>query len=118
MDDLRKMLDEFKNNYAYIYTRYAVGVREDNELIYRILNGMMDRIEDIERQNNRAEIVEDKKMTNGDWLRSQGDEEMAELIAQGEAYARALSVTEGDNKSAFIVKDAIIKWLEEEHEDD
>lgn len=87
-------------------------------LIYKILSGMMDRIEDIERQNNRAEIVEDKKMTNGDWLRSQGDEEMAELIAQGEAYARALSVTEGDDKSAFIVKDAIIKWLEEEHEDD
>jgi hypothetical protein len=43
---------------------------------------------------------------------------MAELIAQGEAYVRALSVTEGADKSAFIVKDAIIKWLEEEHEDD
>lgn len=34
-------------------------------------------------------------MTNGDWLRSQGDEEMAELIAQGEAYARVFSVIEG-----------------------
>lgn len=57
-------------------------------------------------------------MTNGDWLRSQGDEELAELIAQGEVYARAFSVIEGDDESAFIVKDAIIKWLNEEHEDD
>jgi hypothetical protein len=57
-------------------------------------------------------------VNNGDWLRSQGDDEMAELIAQGEAYARAISVIEGADKSAFIVKDMIVKWLGSEHEDD
>lgn len=60
MNDLRKMLDEFKSNYVYIHTRYAVGVREDNELIYKILDGMMKRIETIEMQNSRAEIVENE----------------------------------------------------------
>lgn len=57
-------------------------------------------------------------MTNREWLNSLNDEEMAELIAQGEAYARAISVIEGDDESAFIVKDMIIKWLKKEHEED
>ena len=57
MNDLREMLDEFKNNYVYIQMgTYATCVHGDNELIYRILSGMMDRIE----QNSKTEIVEDK----------------------------------------------------------
>ena len=54
MDDLREMLDEFRDNYAYIQVgTCTTGVRKDNELIYRILNEMMNRIE-------LHEIVEDK----------------------------------------------------------
>lgn len=62
MNDLREMLDEFRHKYAYIQADgYTTGVHRDNELIYRILSEMMDRIETIERQNNRVEIVEDEK---------------------------------------------------------
>lgn len=57
MNDLREMLNEFKDNYVYTQVGMCTtGVRKDNELIYRILNGMMDRIE----QNSKTEIVEDK----------------------------------------------------------
>ena len=47
-----------------------------------------------------------KTMTNGDWLRAQDDETMADFIAEGEAYARVLSVTDGDD-GTIIVKDKI-----------
>ena len=58
MNDLRKMLDEFKNKYVCIQVdEHSAIVHGDNDLIYKILSGMMDRIEAIERQNNRAEIV-------------------------------------------------------------
>lgn len=55
-------------------------------------------------------------MTNGEWLRAQDDETIADFIAEGEAYARALSVTDGDD-GTIIVKDMIIKWLQAEHEE-
>ncbi|WP_295155225.1 hypothetical protein [Selenomonas sp. AE3005] len=55
-------------------------------------------------------------MTNGEWLRAQDDETMADFIAEGEAYARVLSVTDGDD-GTIIVKDMIIKWLQAEHEE-
>lgn len=55
-------------------------------------------------------------MTNGDWLRAQDDEPLADLIAQGEAYARVLSVTDGDD-GTIIVKDMITKWLKAEHKE-
>lgn len=54
-------------------------------------------------------------MTNGEWLRKQDDETLADFIANGEAYSRALSVAYGD-KGTFIVKDMIVKWLQAEHE--
>lgn len=54
-------------------------------------------------------------MTNSEWLRKQDDETLADFIAEGEAYARALSVTSG-NDGTFIVKDMIVKWLQAEHE--
>ena len=58
MNDLIEMLDEFRDKYVYIQEgMYTTGVRRDNELIYRILNEMMNRIE---LQNSKAEIVEDK----------------------------------------------------------
>lgn len=55
-------------------------------------------------------------MTNGEWLRAQDDETMAAFIAEGEAYARVLSVTDGDD-GAIIVKETITKWLQSEHEE-
>lgn len=55
-------------------------------------------------------------MTNGEWLRAQDDETMADFIAEGEAYARVLSVTDGDN-GVIIVKENITKWLQSEHEE-
>ena len=55
-------------------------------------------------------------MTNGEWLRAQDDETIADFIAEGEAYARVLSVTDGDD-GTIIVKDMIIKWLQAEHEE-
>ena len=54
-------------------------------------------------------------MTNGEWLRAQDDESLADFIAEGEAYARALSVTDGAD-GTIIVKDIITKWLKAEHE--
>ena len=57
-----------------------------------------------------------KAMTNGEWLRKQDDETMADLIAQGEAYARVLSVTDNDD-GTIIVKDMITKWLKAEHKE-
>lgn len=54
-------------------------------------------------------------MTNGDWLRAQDDETIADFIAEGEAYARALSVTGDDG--TIIVKDMITKWLKAEHKE-
>lgn len=56
-------------------------------------------------------------MTNGAWLRLLDDESLADFIAEGEAYARALSVTDGAD-GTIIVKDIITKWLEAEHEED
>ena len=63
MNDLRKMLDEFKNKCVYMrqWDKHLAIVHGDNELIYRILSEMMGRIEAIERQNNRAEITEGEK---------------------------------------------------------
>ena len=62
MNDLRKMLEEFKNKYIYIQAdEHLAIVHGDNELIYRILNGMMNHIETIELQNSEAKIVEDEK---------------------------------------------------------
>ncbi len=55
-------------------------------------------------------------MTNGEWLRAQDDEAMADFIAEGEAYARVLSVTDGAN-GTIIVKDMIAKWLKAEHKE-
>ncbi|WP_303840958.1 hypothetical protein [Selenomonas ruminantium] len=55
-------------------------------------------------------------MTNGEWLRAQDDETIADFIAEGEAYARALSVTDGDD-GTIIVKDKITKWLKAEHKE-
>lgn len=58
MNNLREMLDEFTKKYVYIQVDGHLGlVRGDNELIYKILSEMMNRIETIERQNNRVEIV-------------------------------------------------------------
>lgn len=58
MNDLREMLDEFTKKYVYIQVDGHLRlVRGDNELIYKILSEMMNRIETIERQNNRVEIV-------------------------------------------------------------
>ncbi|WP_028130252.1 hypothetical protein [Selenomonas sp. AE3005] len=55
-------------------------------------------------------------MTNGEWLRAQGDEIVADFIAEGEAYARVLSVTD-DVDGTIIVKDMITKWLKAEHKE-
>jgi hypothetical protein len=55
-------------------------------------------------------------MTNGEWLRAQDDETMADFIAEGEAYARVLSVTDGDG-GVIIVKENITKWLKAEHKE-
>lgn len=55
-------------------------------------------------------------MTNGEWLRAQDDETMADFIAEGEAYARVLSVTKGAD-GTIIVKDLITKWLKADHEE-
>jgi hypothetical protein len=55
-------------------------------------------------------------MTNGEWLRAQDDETLADFIAEGEAYVRVLSVTDGAD-GTIIVKDMITKWLQSEHEE-
>ena len=55
-------------------------------------------------------------MTNGEWLRKQDDETMADFIAEGEAYARVLSVTNGDD-GVIIVKENITKWLKAEYKE-
>lgn len=55
-------------------------------------------------------------MTNGEWLREQDDETVADFIAEGEAYARVLSVTDGAD-GTIIVKDMITKWLKAEREE-
>jgi ribose 5-phosphate isomerase RpiB len=55
-------------------------------------------------------------MTNGEWLRTQDDETMADFIAEGEAYARVLSVTNGAD-GTIIVKENIKKWLKAEYEE-
>ena len=55
-------------------------------------------------------------MTNGEWLRAQDDETLAAFIAEGEAYARVLSVTDGAD-GTIIVKDMITKWLKAEHKE-
>ena len=54
-------------------------------------------------------------MTNSEWLRKQDDETLADFIAEGEAYARVISATQGYD-GTFIVKDMIMKWLQAEHE--
>ena len=75
----------------------------------------------IERLKNLAEnikipqLIGQRIMTNGEWLRKQDDETLADFIAEGEAYARVLSVAYG-NDGTFIVKDMIVKWLQAEHE--
>lgn len=55
-------------------------------------------------------------MTNGEWLRNQDDKTLAEFIAEGEAYARALSVTRGDD-GTIINTETLVKWLQSEHEE-
>jgi hypothetical protein len=55
-------------------------------------------------------------MTNREWLSSQDDETIADFIAEGEAYARVLSVTNGAD-GTIIVKENITKWLKAEHEE-
>ena len=57
-----------------------------------------------------------KAMTNGEWLRAQDDETLADFIAEGEAYARVLSVTDGAD-GVIIVKENITKWLQSEHKE-
>lgn len=59
--------------------------------------------------------LESTTMTNSEWLRKQDDETLADFIADGEAYARVLSITNG-NDGTFIVKDMIVKWLQAKHE--
>lgn len=62
MSDLKEMLDEFNSKYVYAQTDgYTTGVYTDKKLIYRILSEMTDRIENIERQINRVDIVENEK---------------------------------------------------------
>lgn len=55
-------------------------------------------------------------MTNGEWLREQDDEIIADFIAEGEAYARVLSVADGAD-GTIIAKDMITKWLKAEREE-
>jgi hypothetical protein len=55
-------------------------------------------------------------MTNREWLSSQDDETIADFIAEGEAYARVLSVTNGAD-GTIIVKENIKKWLKAEYEE-
>jgi hypothetical protein len=55
-------------------------------------------------------------MTNREWLSSQDDETIADFIAEGEAYARVLSVTNGAD-GTIIVKENITKWLKAEHKE-
>lgn len=69
----------------------------------------LDWLDDEERE------LENTSMTNSEWLRKQDDETLADFIADGEAYARALSITDGAN-GTFIVKDMIVKWLQAKHE--
>lgn len=69
----------------------------------------LDWLDDEERE------LDDTTMTNSEWLRKQDDETLADFIAEGEAYARALSVTNG-NDGTIIVKDMIVKWLQTKHE--
>jgi hypothetical protein len=57
-----------------------------------------------------------KAMTNGERLREQDDETLADFIAEGEAYVRVLSVTDGAD-GTIIVKDMITKWLKAEHKE-
>ena len=52
-------------------------------------------------------------MTNGDWLRSQGNEEMAVFIMVGEIFVRTSSAS---NDKAVTMKE-ILDWLKEEHEE-
>jgi hypothetical protein len=61
-------------------------------------------------------MIEVSKMTNREWLSSQDDETIADFIAEGEAYARVLSVTNGAD-GTIIVKENITKWLKAEHEE-
>lgn len=56
------------------------------------------------------------KMTNGEWLRNQDDKTLAEFIAEGEAYARALSITHGDDGTIINIE-TLVKWLQSEHEE-
>ena len=55
-------------------------------------------------------------MTNGEWLRNQDDKTLAEFIAEGEAYARALSITHGDDGTIINIE-MLVKWLQSEHKD-
>ena len=55
-------------------------------------------------------------MTNGEWLRAQDDETIADFIAEGEAYARVLNVANGAD-GTIIVKDMITKWLKAEYKE-
>ena len=55
-------------------------------------------------------------MTNGDWLRSKGDNELAEFIAEGEAIRRVEIFMHGAN-GGLIVKENIEKWLAQEYEE-
>ena len=52
MDNLREMLNEFKNKYTVIQEEgNAVLVHADNDLIHKILTEMANRIENIEQKN-------------------------------------------------------------------
>ena len=55
-------------------------------------------------------------MTNSEWLRKQDDKTLAEFIAEGEAYSRALSVSKG-NDGTLISEEVLLKWLQAEHEE-
>lgn len=51
MNDLREMLDEFKHKYISVNENgTSAFVHSDNELIYKILDEMVNHIENIERQ--------------------------------------------------------------------
>ena len=51
MNDLREMLDEFKHKYISVNeTGTSAFVNSDNELIYKILDEMVNRIENIEQK--------------------------------------------------------------------
>lgn len=50
-------------------------------------------------------------MTNGEWLRAQDDETLADFITL------VLSVTDGIDDTV-LVKDMIVMWLQAEHDED